>query len=145
MRRVAILVPIALVLAACGGGGGSTTATSGAGGTPLKTVQISEKEFSLGPGTVSLAKTGTYEFKVTNNGTIPHALEVEGNGVEEKTGNIAPGSSTMLRVSLSKTGSYDMYCPVDGHRAQGMKGSVTVGGGSGSGQGTTTTSTKPGY
>jgi plastocyanin len=118
----------------------------------MKTIQISEKEYSLSPGTVSLAKTGTYEFQVTNNGAIPHALEIEGNGVEEKTGNIAPGSSRTLRVSLSKTGSYDMYCPIDGHRAQGMKGSVSVGAGSGSGSGsgsgqgtTTTTSTKPGY
>jgi VCBS repeat-containing protein len=145
MRRVAVLLPIALMLAACGGGGGSTTATSGASGTPLKTVQISEKEFSLSPGTVSLSKTGSYEFKVTNNGTVPHALEVQGNGIEQKTGTIAPGASATLSVTLSKTGSYDMYCPVDGHRAQGMKGSVTVGGGSTSGPGTTTTSTKPGY
>ena len=142
MRRTALLLPIALVLAACGGGGGSSTASSAAVG---QTIKISEKEFSLNPNSVSVAKTGTYEFQVTNNGTIPHALVIEGNGVEEKTGSIAPGSSATLRVTLSKTGSYDMYCPIDGHRAQGMKGSVAVGGASGSGQGTTTTSTKPGY
>jgi plastocyanin len=141
MRRLAVLLPAALVLAACGGGGSSTAP----GGTAGRTIQISEKEFSLSPSTVSIAKTGTYEFQVTNNGAVPHALEIEGNGVEEKTANIAPGSAMTLRVTLSKTGSYDMYCPIDGHRAQGMKGSVTVGGGSGSGQGTTTTSTKPGY
>src|SRR2546421_9150466 len=141
VRRIVVLLPAALFLAACGGGG-SNTAASSAGG---QTIQISEKEFSLTPSSVSVAKAGTYEFQVTNNGSIPHALEVEGNGVEEKTGTIAPGSSMTLRVTLSKTGSYDMYCPIDGHRAQGMKGSVAVGGASGSGQGTTTTSTKPGY
>jgi len=141
MRRIPVLLPAALFLAACGGSGSGTAPSSAAG----QTIQISEKEFSLTPSTVTLAKTGTYEFRVTNNGTIPHALEIEGNGVEEKTGDIAPGSAMTLRVTLSKTGSYDMYCPIDGHRAQGMKGSVAVGGASGSGQGTTTTSTKPGY
>jgi uncharacterized cupredoxin-like copper-binding protein len=110
----------------------------------VKTIRISEKEFTLSPSMVSLAKTGTYEFQATNNGTVPHALEIEGHGVEEKTGTIAPGSSMTLRVTLSKTGSYDLYCPIDGHRTQGMKGSVTVGGASGSGQGTTTP-TAPGY
>ena len=142
MRRIVVLLPVALFVASCGGGGSTTAPTSSAAG---QTIQISEKEFSLTPSSVSVAKAGTYEFQVTNNGSIPHALEVEGNGVEEKTGTIAPGSSMTLRVTLSKTGSYDMYCPVDGHRAQGMKGSVAVGGASGSGQGTTTTSTKPGY
>jgi len=142
MRRIVVLLPVALFVASCGGGGSTTAPTSSAAG---QTIQISEKEFSLSPSTVSLAKAGTYEFKVTNNGAIPHALEIEGNGVEEKTGDIAPGSAMTLRVTLSKTGSYDMYCPVDGHRAQGMKGSVAVGGASGAGQGTTTTSTKPGY
>ena len=149
MLRIAMLLPAVLVLAACGGGSsssppGATSTTSGGATGP--TTRISEKEFSLTPSTVSFSKTGTYEFKVTNNGSIPHAFEIEGNGVEQKTANIAPSSSATLSVKLSKTGSYDMYCPVDGHRAQGMKGSVTVGGGSSSGgQGTTTTSTKPGY
>jgi uncharacterized cupredoxin-like copper-binding protein len=143
MRRIAFLLPAVLFLVACGGGGSSTGTTSGA--TAGQTIQISEKEFSLSPSTASLSKTGTYGFKVTNNGAIPHAFEIEGHGVEQKTGSIAPGASATLSVKLTKTGSYDMYCPVDGHRAQGMKGSVTVGGGASSGQGTTTTSSSPGY
>jgi plastocyanin len=143
MSRIVFLMPAALFLAACGGGGSSSSgAPSSAVG---QTIKISEKEFSLSPSTVRLAKSGTYEFQVTNDGAITHAFEIEENGVEEKTGDIAPGSAMTLRVTLSKTGSYDMYCPIDGHRAQGMKGSVAVGGASSSGQGTTTTSTKPGY
>ena len=148
MRRIAVLLPAVLVLAACGGGSPSTApggASTASGGTALQTIQISEKEFSLSPGIVSLPKAGTYAFKVTNNGTVPNALEIKGNGVAQKTGSIAPGSSATLSVKLSKTGSYDMYCPIDGHRAQGMKGSISVGGSSSSGGGTTTTSTKPGY
>jgi uncharacterized cupredoxin-like copper-binding protein len=115
-------------------------------GPPLKTVQVSEKEFSITPSTMSLGATGTYAFKVTNNGMITHAFEVEGHGVEAKTGNIAPGSSTTLTVDLSQKGDYEAYCPIDGHRARGMEAKVTVGasapaGGTSTTQATTTTTT----
>ena len=120
-------------LAACGG----SSSTSRSGGPVQPTIQISEKEYSLSPGTVTIAKTGTYEFQVTNNGKIAHALGIEGKGVEEKTGDIQPGAGATLRVTLTKNGSYELYCPIDGHRGQGMNGIVTVGSASGSG-GTTT-------
>jgi plastocyanin len=144
MRRLLVLLPLSLLLAACGG----TSSTPAGAGPVQQTIQISEKEYSLNPGAVSVSKTGTYEFRVTNNGTIAHALEIEGNGVEEKSGDIQPGASATLRATLTNDGSYDLYCPIDGHRSQGMKGTVTVGSGSGSG-GTTTndagTTTSRGY
>jgi plastocyanin len=144
MRRLLILLPLLLLLAACGG----SSNTSAGGGAVQQTIQISEQEYSLDPAKVTVSKTGTYEFKVTNNGTIAHALEIEGNGVEEKLGDIQPGAAATLRVTLTKDGSYEVYCPIDGHRSQGMKGTLTVGSGSGSG-GTTTndagTTTGGGY
>jgi plastocyanin len=144
MRRLLCLVPVAVLLTACGG----SSNKADQGGAVLQTIQISEQEYSLNPGTVTVSKTGTYEFRVTNNGTIAHALEIEGNGVEEKTGDIQPGAGGTLRVTIAKDGSYELYCPIDGHRSQGMKGTLTVGSGSGSG-GTTTndagTTTSRGY
>jgi plastocyanin len=144
MRCLLVLLPLSLLLAACGG----SSSTSAGGGPVQQTIQISEKEYSLDPGTVTVSKTGTYAFRVTNNGKIAHALEVEGNGVEEKTGNIQPGTAATLRVTLAKDGSYELYCPIDGHKGQGMKSTLTVGSGSGSG-GTTTndagTTTSRGY
>jgi len=144
MPRLLILLPLSLLLAACGG----SSSTSKGGGPVQQTIQISEKEYSLDPGTVTVSKTGTYELRVTNNGTIAHALEVEGNGVEEKIGDIQPGAGATLRVTLTKDGSYEMYCPIDGHRSQGMQGMVTVGSGSGgttTNEGGTTTSGGYGY
>jgi len=143
MRRLFVLLPAALMLAACGGGGSSGSK----GGAVVQTIQISEKEFSLNPSTVNVSKPGTYEFEATNDGTVTHALEIEGNGVEEKSGDIDPGAKTTLRVTFSQEGSYEMYCPIDGHKGQGMSGSVVVGGTAGSGGGTTTgqTATAPGY
>ena len=145
MRRLLILLPATVLLAACGGGG---TNESQQGGAVVQTVQISEKEFSLTPGSVTVSKTGTVEFQVTNDGKITHALEIEGNGVEEETEDIEPGQSATLKVDLGKDGSYEIYCPIDGHKDQGMKGTVTVGAMAGGGTTTTsptTTSSGPGY
>jgi len=144
MRRLLVLLPLPLLLAACGG----SSSTSAGGGPVQQTIQISEKEYSLSPGTVTVSKTGTYDFRVTNNGKIAHALEIEGNGIEQKIGDIQPGAAATLRVTLDKDGSYELYCPIEGHRSQGMKSTLTVGSGSGSG-GTTTnnagTTTSGGY
>jgi uncharacterized cupredoxin-like copper-binding protein len=144
MRRLLLLIPAALMLAGCGGGGSSESK----GGTVVQTIKISEKEFSLNPSTVNVSKTGTYEFEVSNDGRLTHALEIEGNGVEEKSGDIDPGAKMTLRVTFSQDGSYEMYCPIDGHKAQGMSGSVVVGGTAGGGGETTTaptTTSAPGY
>ncbi len=145
MRRIWILVPAALLLSACGG----STKSSTPAGPALQTVQVSEKEFSITPSTINLPKTGTYAFQITNNGTITHAFEIEGNGVEAKSPHIQPGQSATLTVKLSKKGSYDAYCPIDGHRSKGMQAKVNLGGAAPAttttGQTTTPTSTNPGY
>jgi uncharacterized cupredoxin-like copper-binding protein len=126
MPRLLVLLPLPLLLAACGGTSGKSSSSSSSGGPVLQTIQISEKEYSLTPSKITVAKTGTYELKATNDGTTTHALEIEGNGVEQKTGDVAPGSTATLRVNLSKDGSYEIYCPIDGHRAEGMAGTLAV-------------------
>jgi uncharacterized cupredoxin-like copper-binding protein len=161
MRRLLVLLPLALTLAACGGGGSGSTAAQGttaAAGMPAassaQTVMVGEKEFSITPSSIAVTKPGTYTFKVTNNGQIGHALEIEGHGIEQKTATVDPGKTATLRVDLAKTGSYEVYCPIDDHRNMGMKASLTVGGsaapavGGTSTEGTTTgqtSTTKGGY
>jgi uncharacterized cupredoxin-like copper-binding protein len=112
-------------------------------GPALQTIQVSEKEFSISPSTTSLRRTGTYAFAVSNDGSITHAFEVEGHGVEAKTGDISPGSSTTLTVDLTDKGDYEVYCPIDGHRSKGMLAKLTVGvsAAPGTGTGTTTATT----
>jgi uncharacterized cupredoxin-like copper-binding protein len=141
MRRLALVPVFVLALTACGGksGGSKTVAASSGGG---QTIQVKETEYKLTPSSFSVAKPGTVSFEVTNGGKIDHALEVESNGVEEKTDTISPGSSAKLTVDLSKAGTYEVYCPIDGHRAMGMEAKLVVGGASAGGGGTTTTETK---
>jgi plastocyanin len=107
MRLALLALPAflaTLALAACGSssssGGSGTTAPAGGG----QTVSIGESEFKLDPSSVKIDQAGTVTFKVTNNGSVDHALEVEGQGVEEETETIKPGETAELTVDLSKGG-----------------------------------------
>ena len=113
----------------------ATTTTKGASGGPLKTIVIEETEFNLSPSSVTLSKPGTYAFKAENNGSAEHNLEIDGKGVESKGGevgearlgqNLNPGQSGVLTVTFQEPGTYEMYCPVIGHRLAGMKGEVVI-------------------
>jgi uncharacterized cupredoxin-like copper-binding protein len=129
-----------------GGGGGygyggntssssaPTTMNSSSGGA-LKTIVIKETEFKLSPSSVTLSKPGTYKFKTENKGTTQHSLEIEGKGVKSEGSEegeaelkqaLNPGQSGVLTVTFQKPGTYEMYCPVDGHEQEGMKGEVVV-------------------
>jgi uncharacterized cupredoxin-like copper-binding protein len=148
MRKIAVLLDAALTLgaglalAACGGnGGGSENAGNGNATAPQQTVRISEKEFSLTPSAVNVGQPETVAFQVTNDGQIAHKLEIEGNGIEQETETTPPGETATLTVQLSKAGSYEMYCPIDGHEDKGMKGSIRVAGSSGAGADTRGTTT----
>ena len=132
-----------LTTGAPSGGGGkygssssaTTTMSKGVSGRTLKTIVIKETEMKLSPSTVTLSKPGTYSFKAENKGSIEHSLEIEGNGVRSKGDEVGeaklektlnPGQSDVLTVSFQKPGTYEMYCPVIGHRLAGMKGEVVV-------------------
>jgi plastocyanin len=150
---------IVLAAAGCGGGGGSggsstSTASSGSGGSggaaPVKTIRIVEKEYSLSPSSVSISKPGLYVLQGVNQGTISHGIAIEGNGVDMDGPIVSPGATSTLRVTISKNGSYEIYCPVGNHKQMGMEGHITLGSGGGSGTSTgdnsgTTTDSSGGY
>ena len=74
------------------------------------TAKLSEWKVQLSAATVS---PGLVAFSVTNSGSIPHALEVEGPGLERQTVLLQPGSGTTLTLTLAP-GTYEVYCPVGG-------------------------------
>jgi plastocyanin len=90
-----------------------------------KTVQVTEKEFSIALASKSL-KAGSYTFDVLNQGKIQHDLTIDGDGIkDEKTKLIAGGKSAKLSVKL-KPAKYRFYCSVPGHEQAGMLVNVTV-------------------
>ena len=60
-----------------------------------------------------------------NPSSVPHAIEVEGNGVEEEGETVTDGGVSKVSADL-KAGTYEYYCPVGNHEAEGMKGTLTV-------------------
>jgi uncharacterized cupredoxin-like copper-binding protein len=146
MRRAVPLVATCLLLAGCGGYSSKKSTTQGSAGfgPPLKTISVSEAEFKITPSSIHLDKTGVYSFKVTNNGQITHIFEIEGPGLENETGEIQPGSTKTLTLRLTAGNTYETYCPIDDHKAKGMKGSLTVGKAAGGGTPTTTNETTTG-
>jgi plastocyanin len=142
MRRVtwilALLLSAGVLLAAgcgddedeSGGGGGAATPeatateeAAGGGGEALTLTADPGGDISWEPGELS-APAGSVTIKLVNESDVPHAVEVEGNGVEEESETIT-GAETELTVDL-ESGEYTFYCPVGQHRQNGMEGTLTV-------------------
>ena len=126
------LIPLAalttVALAPVDQAGASTKAT---------TVTAIETDFHIALSKTSF-KPGAYIFVAKNEGQTTHALQITGPGLHNATTvDIAPGKSTKLKVTL-KSGKYDIFCPVPGHKALGMNMNVVV---SSSGKAPSTTAT----
>jgi uncharacterized cupredoxin-like copper-binding protein len=89
-----------------------------------ESVAVSLMEFAIDMPTELPA--GPTTFEITNDGTIEHNFEVEGQGIEEELPeNLAPGATGTLTVDLAP-GTYEVYCPVGNHADQGMRLELTV-------------------
>jgi len=73
------------------------------------------------------AKAGKITIEMINPKTsgVPHGVSVEGHGVDKDSKIVGPGKTVSLTVTLKK-GTYEFYCPVRGHEAAGMKGTLKV-------------------
>ena len=157
MRRfvVVALGPLLLVAAAgCGSSSKSSSnkSTSSAAPSAASTaatpapgavaIGVVETQFKLTPANIS-PKSGKHTILAMNKGSITHAIEVEGGGAggkDVRSADIAPGQSATIAVDLKPGKTYTWYCPIDGHRGLGMKGSIKVAGSSGS---TSSSAAKP--
>ncbi|MGF1427177.1 cupredoxin domain-containing protein [Kitasatospora sp. LaBMicrA B282] len=111
------------------GASGSATAVAGGSAGTGTSITVTEKEYSVTPERTQLTP-GTYTFVAANTGTVEHALAIAGPGVAAiQTDAIAPGGRAQVTVTL-QAGSYELWCPIDGHKALGMDTHVQVAAGS---------------
>ena len=96
------------------GGGGAQTLTLVA--DPGGALKFDKTELTAKPGEVTVV--------MDNPSDVPHAVEIEGNGVEEETETLTGGKAEVT-VDL-KAGEYKFYCPVGDHAQAGMEGSLSV-------------------
>ncbi len=96
-------------------------------------VRVTLSEWTVRLSTQAVA-AGPVSFAVTNTGSIPHAFEIEGRGIERETRQIQPGDSATLALTL-RAGTYEVYCPVGegSHKKLGMVARLVVGGSGASG------------
>jgi plastocyanin len=99
-------------------------ATSSSGGLTLKAVESNGLSFDQKTLT---AKAGTVALTLDNpsGNSQPHAIAIEGNGVDKDGQTVQPGGTSKVSATL-KAGTYTFYCPVPGHRQAGMEGTLTV-------------------
>jgi plastocyanin len=115
-----------------GSGGGSssaapaptTSSSSGGGGQQLSISADPGGSLKFDKSSLN-AKAGKVTITMDNPSSLPHAVAVEGNGVDEDGDTVMQGGKSTVSVDL-KPGKYEFYCPVDGHKAAGMEGTLTV-------------------
>lgn len=141
LSLTALLCSLAIVAAGCGGDDNSSSSSSSSSGSDTSTTEQSSGggggaaqtlKISADPGgalkfdkSSLTAKAGKVTIVMDNPSSLPHAVEIEGNGVEEAGDTVEKGGVSKATATV-KAGTYDFYCPVDGHRAAGMEGKLTV-------------------
>ena len=136
IRTIATLATVLLLaLAGCGGNeskpnagsnksGSSSSGSSGGGGGQQIALAAPEDGSLKFDKTELEGKAGTVTINFDNPSTTPHAVAIEGSGVEEASDTVT-SSKTSVTADL-KAGSYTFYCPVGNHRAEGMEGTLTI-------------------
>ena len=79
---------------------------------------------------ISLDKTsvpaGPVLFEIVNDGNAPHAFKIGGVSIgTTETDVFQPGSVREITVDLP-AGSFELWCPIPGHRENGMETTITV-------------------
>jgi plastocyanin len=148
LTLIALLCALAIPIAGCGdddddgssGGGGNTSTSgdtggsstkedtgggaSGGGGQTLKIAADPGGALKFDKSSLT-AKAGKVTIVMDNPSDLPHAVEIEGKGVEVAGDTVTKGGVSKAGADL-KAGEYEFYCPVDGHKDAGMEGTLTV-------------------
>jgi plastocyanin len=106
--------------------GGNKNAQKGGGGksSNLQLAADSSGQLKFDKTTLS-AKAGNVTITMDNPSPVSHAVAIEGNGVDKDGNTVDMGGKSTVTATL-KPGTYEFYCPVDGHKAAGMEGTLTV-------------------
>jgi plastocyanin len=115
----------AVVLTGCGGGGGGGGSAGFVEPKGASTEKLSfvARNFSFTPDKVT-AKPGIATIKLSADGGI-HDFVFDGAYQGFQLEADGGGATQSMKIDL-KPGTYTFYCSIDGHRAQGMEGTLTV-------------------
>jgi uncharacterized cupredoxin-like copper-binding protein len=138
MARKHIMFPAAGFAAAALAAGGISAATSGAsthvpapiahaaGSTTLRLtadphgrLRFNTNHLTAHPGSVTIVLSNP------RSAGMPHGIAIKGRGVNRSGKVVGPGGRSTVTMTL-KRGTFTFFCPVPGHAAAGMTGTLTV-------------------
>lgn len=90
----------------------------------IKKVVVEGSEFQLSPATLTLKRGEKVRLIFNNTGSKPHDFRVDELNIQTKV--INGGESDTVEFTPDKAGKFEYYCSVGAHRANGMKGTLTV-------------------
>lgn len=134
MRTITSLLAaaaLALTLAACSSGGdaggnGADSADGGGGSAEAGAVTfVGTDDVAWESESVSTS-AGSNELTLECGDAVPHGLAIEGVQDGAELAACEGGGTGDATVDL-EAGDYTFFCTVDGHREQGMEGTLTVG------------------
>jgi plastocyanin len=90
------------------------------------TVRLQASTSALRFNVTTLRAThGKVTVVMSNPSSTPHAIAVQGHGLDKDGKIVGKGKTSQVTLTLKK-GTYNFYCPVPGHKAAGMKGKLIV-------------------
>lgn len=137
MNKLLVVLVLVLVL---GGGyvlvNGKTTAPPVVPSESVSPTAMMEKEgvveftldsfeFGYDQKTVTVKKGDTVKITLTNSGKMMHDFVVD-EFIGAKTKQIKNGETDTVTFVADKAGTFEFYCSVGKHRAQGMVGKLIV-------------------
>ncbi|GAA2027193.1 hypothetical protein GCM10009740_16110 [Terrabacter terrae] len=117
------------MLSACRGSDADSADSSNVESTPTiegTQVMADPTEFAIRLDKKAF-EPGTFTFVARERGKAPHAVAIEGLGVETaSTGILDPGEADAAITVDLVPGIYTLWCPVGSHRSVGMELRITV-------------------
>ena len=110
-RKARILVPFALVAAAC------------SSAPPPLELTITATEIAYDTSRISAQVGQTVNINFVNDGALEHNFLIDAFGLDNL---LESGESDLISFTPQEPGTYEFYCDVAGHLDAGMKGTLTV-------------------
>jgi len=97
--------------------------------TADQNLKMELSEFKFTPNTAALSAGETANFTLPNVGRFPHNLTIQapdGTTTNVVSANVAPGATGTGSYKFTQAGTYQFWCPVGQHKANGMVGTFQV-------------------
>lgn len=90
----------------------------------IETFDVSGAEFSFSADEIKVKKDDIVKVTFKNSGKFPHDFRIDEFNTATKI--LQPGEEETIEFVADQSGTFEYYCSVGNHRAQGMVGNFIV-------------------